>query len=181
FMLTLGVIFLASIASMVLAAEFAIHTLKVTDGPPSTFRNPPPGGFGPGMSLGSQILQAADTDKDNRLSPKEAAEAAERFVHELASDNTGSIDVGTLSGAINRRLFPPPGFRPRRPPYRFLAARFVALIDEDKDGHISPDEAAQFVRQADVGGKGYADMEDIDAAVSDRTGPPPQVADPTLP
>jgi EF hand len=180
FMLTLGVIFLASIASLVLVVGFAVHAPTATGVPPYTFEKPPSGGFGPGMSLGPQILRAADADKDGRLSPKEASEAAERFVREADSAKTGSIDVGALSGAINRRPFPPPEFRPG-PPNRFLAARLVERADADKDGHLSPEEAALFVRKADGDGKGYADTRDIDAALSDRVGPAPPVGDPTPP
>src|SRR4051794_9510685 len=42
----------------------------------------PPGGFGPGTFLAPKVFELADSDKDGRLSPEEAAAAAERFVRE---------------------------------------------------------------------------------------------------
>src|SRR5271163_288025 len=101
---------------------------KARGGPPPGGFGPggpgggPPGGFGPGMFLAPQILEAADADKDSRLSPEEAAKAAERFVRDADKDKKGSLDVRALRDAINRRIGgPPPGVdddepRPGPPP-----------------------------------------------------------------
>src|SRR5580704_5298477 len=70
--------------------------------PASKAQGGPPGGFGPGMFLAPRILEAADADKDKRLSPEEAARAAEGFVRDSDKDRKGSLDVGALRDAINR-------------------------------------------------------------------------------
>ena len=70
----------------------------------------PPGRFGAGNFLAPLVLEAADTDKDGRLSPEEAAKAAERFVRDADSAKKGSIDLDALRDAMNRRMAPPPGF-----------------------------------------------------------------------
>ena len=61
-----------------------------------------PGGFGPGAFLGPRILEAADANKDGRLSPEEAATGADRFVRDADTKKKGSLDEDTLAGAINR-------------------------------------------------------------------------------
>jgi hypothetical protein len=103
-------------------------------GPPGGFGGPagqaggpgrPPGGFGPGgpgaapgqaglpggfnlaKTLAEQIMKVADTDEDDRLSPTEAATAAERFVREADVRKKGSLDSAALALALNRILMPP--------------------------------------------------------------------------
>lgn len=44
----------------------------------------------------------------------------------------------------------------------------VMAADEDHDGRLTPDEAARFVRQADIDGDGTVDAQDIDKRVIDR-------------
>lgn len=170
---------IAILATAVVSAVLAVGYAASTPGAMRdfTFDNPPPGGFGPGLALAPQILSLADADKDGLLTPHEAAGAAERFVREADIGKKGSVDWGGLSGAINRQPTPPPG-RPPGPPHRFLAARVVELLDTDKDGHVTSDEAASFVREADPTARGYIDAGDVAAAPTDRKGPeravPPQ-------
>lgn len=162
---------IAILATAVVSAVLAVGYAASTPGAMRdyTFDNPPPGGFGPGLALGPQILRLADADKDGLLTPKEAAEAAERFVREADTDKKGSVDWGALSGAINRQRTPPPG-RPPALPYGFLASRIVELLDGDKDGHVTPDEAARFVREAAPAARGYIDSGDVVAASRGRKG-----------
>ncbi len=70
----------------------------------------PPGRFGAGNFLAPLVFEATDADKDGRLSPEEAARAAERFVRDADSTKKGSIDLETLRDVMNRRMAPPPGF-----------------------------------------------------------------------
>ncbi len=74
-------------------------------------RRRPPGGFGPGMFLAPRILEAADADKDSRLSPEEAAKAAERFVRDADKDKKGSLDVGCAPGCDQPADRPAAGLR----------------------------------------------------------------------
>ena len=83
-------------------------------GPPPGFGpdGPPPGpggGFGPGTFLAPAIVQAADTDKDGRLSPAEAAKAAEKFIRDADTKKKGSLDNDSLAQAMNQRMGPPGG------------------------------------------------------------------------
>ena len=74
-----------------------------------------PSGFGPGTFLAPRILEAADANKDGRLSPEEAANGAARFVREADTSKKGSLDQGTLAEAINQHIGPPPGSGPGGP------------------------------------------------------------------
>ena len=154
-----------------------------------------PGGFGPGTFLAPQVLEAADADKDGRLSIAEAAGAAEQFIRDADGDKKGSIDAEALGRSINRRIGPPPGFGPGGPPDgpgpgpgpggppggfgpgTFLAPQVVELADADKDGRVSPEEASRaaerFVREADAKQAGSIDADALAGAMNRRMGPPP--------
>ncbi len=96
-----------------------------------------PGGFGPGTFLGPRILEAADANKDGRLSPEEAGKAAERFVREADTKKKGSLDEDTLAGAINQRMGPPPGFGPGGPGGPMGQERkLVKQFDKNADGRL---------------------------------------------
>ncbi len=167
-------------------------------GPPRGFGGPggppggpggPPGGFGPGMFLAPQVLELADSDKDGRLSPDEAAKAAAKFIRDADTDKKGSIDAQALGRAMNKRMGPPPGFgpgvdddEPGGPPPgfgpgTFMAPGIVEYADTNKDGRISPDEAAaaseRFLRDADSKKSGSLDNDALAAAINRRIGPPP--------
>jgi hypothetical protein len=107
-------------------------------GPPGAGPGGGPGGFGPGTFLGPRILEAADTNKDGRLSPEEAAKGAERFVREADTKNKGSLDEDTLAGAINQRLGPPPGFGPGGPMGQ--DRKLVKQFDKDSNGRLDKQE-----------------------------------------
>jgi hypothetical protein len=82
-----------------------------TSGPDDARGGPPPQA-GPGGFLAPWVMGLADANGDGRLTPEEAARAAERFVVDGDRDGSGSIDVGGLASAMNRRKGPPPGFGP---------------------------------------------------------------------
>jgi Ca2+-binding EF-hand superfamily protein len=157
--------------------------------PPPGPGGPPPGpggpgfGFGPGMFIAPTIVKEADADKDGRVSPEEAAKAAEKLVRDADKDKKGSIDADALGRAVNRRMPPPPpGFGPEEPsdefgPGTFMAPGIVEAADTNKDGRISPEEAAKaaekFVRDADKDKKGSLDADALAKAMNQRMGPPP--------
>ena len=111
-----------------------------TGGGPGGPGGPPggPGGFGPGTFLAPRILEAADANKDGRLSPEEAAKGALRFVREADSKKKGSLDEDTLAGAINQRMGPPPGFGPGGPMGQ--DRKLVKQFDKDSDGRLDKQE-----------------------------------------
>lgn len=117
-------------------------------GPPPGFGpgGPPdgpggPGEFGPGTFLGPRILEAADINKDGRLSPEEAAKGAERFVREADTRKKGSLDEDSLAMAINQRMGPPPGFGPGGPGGPMGQERkLVKQFDRDADGRLDKAE-----------------------------------------
>ena len=115
-------------------------------GPPDGPGGPPdgpggPGGFGPGTFLGPRILEAADINKDGRLSPEEAAKGAERFIRDADTRAKGSLDEDTLAMAINQRMGPPPGFGPGGPGGPMGQERkLVKQFDKDADGRLNKSE-----------------------------------------
>ena len=166
------------------------------DGRPPGPGGPPgggPGGFGPGTFLAPRILELADADKDGRLSPDEAARAAEAFVREADAKKAGSIDAETLGRAMNRQMGPPPGFGPDGPgggdpdgppgpgaedfgPGTFLAPGILEAADADKDKKLSPEEAATaartFLQEIDAKKVGSIDAVTLGEAMNRRMGPP---------
>ena len=74
------------------------------------------GGFGPGMFLVRPVLEAADTDRDGKLSRAEFVAATRRLFRECDRDNKGTIDEKALAEAINRLLPRPLGFGGGPPP-----------------------------------------------------------------
>jgi len=177
-------------ASFLLAVLGVLAADKATAQPPGPPPGGPgrpggpggPGGFGPGTFLAPRIIEDADTDKDGRLSPQEAARAAEKLIREADADKKGSLDAAALGRAINQRIAPPgdvpPGDVPPGGfgPGTFLAPRILAAADADKDGRLSPEEAAKaaekFVREADPAGKGPLDGNALADAMNRRMGPP---------
>ncbi len=55
-----------------------------------------------------RILEIADTDKDGRLSPEEASEAAGLQVREAVRPNSESVDFRTLMHLVHYSLMPNP-------------------------------------------------------------------------
>jgi hypothetical protein len=113
-------------------------------GPPDGPGGPPgggpdgPGGFGPGTFLAPRILEAADANKDGRLSPEEAAFGAARFVREADTSKKGSLDQGTLAEAINQHIGPPPGSGPGGPMGQ--ERKLLKQFDKDADGRLDQQE-----------------------------------------
>ena len=96
-----------------------------------------PGDFGPGTFLGPRILEAADLNKDGRLSPEEAARGAERFVRDVDTKKQGSINEDTIAAAINQRMGPGPG-GPGGPMGQ--ERKLVKQFDRDADGRLNKEE-----------------------------------------
>jgi hypothetical protein len=46
----------------------------------------------------------------------------------------------------------------------FLGSLLLKVADTDQDGHLTPEEAASFVRTVDSQGKGWADLREINSA-----------------
>ncbi|AMV37955.1 CotH kinase family protein [Planctomyces sp. SH-PL62] len=135
---------------------------RLIPGPPGmpAFDDPD---FGPGTFFGPVLLEAADADKDGRLSPREATTAAERFVKGRNADKEG-LDAESLAAAVNSSLPGPPGFGPGGPggPPGFGPGggerKLVKTHDKDGDGRLDADErraavAAQKSTQGARGGR----------------------------
>jgi Ca2+-binding EF-hand superfamily protein len=154
----------------------------------------PPGGFGLGTFLAPQVLDLADADKDGRLTPKEAGEAAERLLREADTDKKGALDDGALARAINQKLGPPPGGPGGPPggpggppsggpggpggfgPGGLLARQIVRAADANQDGRLAPEEAREaaerLVREVDEENKGSIGVEALAQALNRRISPP---------
>ncbi len=115
----------------------------------------PPGGFGPGMFLARPVLEAADANRDGKLSKEEFAAVARRLFAECDRGKKGSLDERGLAEGLSR-LFPgppgfpdgpPPGDRPDGPfvgggPGTIFAGALMRRADADKDGKAT---LAEFV------------------------------------
>ena len=109
--------------------------------PPGVAPDDAPGDFGPGSFLAPGIVKAADTNKDGRLSPDEASNAAERFVREAGEKTKGSLDADALAAAMNQRMGPPPGFGPGGPGGPMGQERkLVKKFDKNGDGRLDASE-----------------------------------------
>ncbi len=174
-------------ASMIAIAAASTAVAQGPGGPPGGGPGGP-GGFGPGTFVAPQIVKSADADKDGRLSPDEAAKAAADLVRSADDKKVGSIDAETLAKAINKAFppsdfgggdGPPPGdFGPGN----FLGPQIFGAADANKDGKLSPEEAARsaetFIRDADADKKGSLDANALGAAINRRMGPPPGMGGP---
>jgi hypothetical protein len=103
-------VLVASLLSMTIAGGYVLHHEKrLIAGPPD---RPFHGHFAlphsPEVSRGLAkiIFVSADTNKDDRLSPEEAASAAETFVQTIDKGGEGSIGLYMLADAI--RFLPGP-------------------------------------------------------------------------
>lgn len=109
--------------------------------PPGDGPDDMPDDFGPGTFLAQAIVEAADANKDGRLSPEEAASAAAKFVREADTGKKGSLDGDALAAAMNRRMGPPPGFGPGGPGGPMGQERkLVEKFDKDGDGRLGVQE-----------------------------------------
>ncbi|MGE3818091.1 MAG: CotH kinase family protein [Isosphaeraceae bacterium] len=110
-------------------------------GPPPGFGpDLPPGDFGPGTFLAPRLLEAADANKDGRLTPEEASRAAGRFVREAQN---GVMDEPTLAAALNQSMSPPPGLGPGGPGGPMGQPReLVKEFDKNGDQRLDATERA---------------------------------------
>jgi hypothetical protein len=105
-------VLVASLLSMTIAGGYVLHNEKrLTAGPndrPSHGHFPPPHSPEAGLGLARIIFDSADTNKDGRLSPEEAASAAETFVQTKDKGGEGSISVYTLADSVRFLRGPQP-------------------------------------------------------------------------
>jgi hypothetical protein len=132
-----------------------------------------PGGFGggqaqrPGLLPVKSILDAADANRNGRLSEEEVIAAARKLFAEMDRDRKGSLDEKALTAALEK-LLPAPqgpgggfgrpggggpgGFRPRSPG-TLVAAPVLRQADADRDGKLTEtelvDAAKAMFRDAD--------------------------------
>jgi spore coat protein H len=114
--------------------------------PGMNFGPPGGGGFGPGNFLAPQMLTAADTDKDQKLSRKEFLDLSAKWMSDWDKDTSGSLDEEEFKNGVNASLSPPnaasaetkrpPGFGPGL----FLGPQLLKAADSDKDGKASTAE-----------------------------------------
>ncbi len=127
-----------------LAAERKGTVLAGRFGPPGGGFGPPRG-FGPGQGLAKPILQAADKDKDGKLSKEEMTAAVKALFKALDKDGKGEADQKAMAAGLGKLLPTPafggPGFPGGRPPAGFptLSGMLAkAVVDRaGKGGKVS--------------------------------------------
>jgi Ca2+-binding EF-hand superfamily protein len=146
----------------------------------------PPGGFGPGMFLNKPLMEAADTNKDGKLSREEFMEAAKRFFKECDKDKQGTLDEKALSDGINRLVPPPPNFgggpAPKDGAGKGVAQAIFKRAGTDKDGkltHANFMKAAEaFFHECDQDKNGSLDGKEIAAGINQLFPRPPMFGPP---
>lgn len=98
-----------SLTSLIVAATYVAGAPRRRDFPGpgqvfTSFDDPPPGGFGPGLNTAPSLFRLLDADKDGRLGTDEAAAGIAVLIRDGSDGRAGGADIGGLSGAINRRL-----------------------------------------------------------------------------
>ena len=123
-MLMTGLVLMACIVSMLLAAGFLTRSRNVylrsieRDAATRGMRVRP----GPGIELplARWIFDLADRDQDGSLSDEEAADAASRFIRMNSKDRKQPLDAEALAQVLRANLLPPfepmPPGRVERPP-----------------------------------------------------------------
>ena len=123
------------------AAELGRAVNRLIGPPPGAGPDGPAGDLGPGSFVAPGIVQAADRNKDGRLSAEEAAQAVERFIREAATANKKPLDTQALASVMNRRMGPPPGFGPGGPGGPIGQGRkLLKKFDKDGDGRLDAAE-----------------------------------------
>lgn len=141
------------------------------------------GGFGPGNFHAAQILAAADTDKDQKLSRDEFLDLSTKWLRDWDKDKNGSLDEDEIKNGLNDALGPlpnaaPGGFKPPAGfgPGMFLGPPLLKAADTDKDAKISKAEwAALFgtwFKQWDKGNDDRLDNAELIAGLNLAFGPP---------
>ena len=148
------------------------------DGPSN---GPGPQGFGPGTFFAPRILEEADANKDGRLSPGEAARAAEKLVRDAAPKKQGSVDTartgdGRESVDWSTAEMVRTGPRATSAPGTF-GARILEAADANKDGRLSRRGSAKAPSGSSgswTGGKSESpDADALASAINRQMGPPP--------
>lgn len=114
-----------NLAAMVLAAAYIRQERRGTDPVASTSGRPPmvrprlePGQIRDlaAQAIARQVFEAADVDRDGRLSPAESAAASTGFVEEARTEPGGALDFAALRLSIRKRIGdgePSPGHHAR--------------------------------------------------------------------
>ena len=69
-----------------------------------------PGGFGPGMFIAQPVTEAADADKDGRITAAEWTAMAERWWSQWDKARKGSVNEDQVVEGLSAVFPPPPGF-----------------------------------------------------------------------
>src|SRR5262249_245814 len=138
----------------------------------------PPPAFGPGGGMGGMlaktVLQAADKNKDGKLSKQEFTDAAKKLFTDLDKGKKGNLDEKALIEGVNGLFPPPPGF-PGGPgkggPFggfglgTSLAKSLFKRADANKDGKVTLEEfmkaAEVLFKESDKNKDGFLDEKEI--------------------
>jgi Ca2+-binding EF-hand superfamily protein len=144
-----------------------------------------PGGFGPGQFLVKPILDAADKNKDGKLSREEWTAAAKALFQALAKEGEETLDETAIAAGLDR-LLPGPGRRggPRgfpMPPGQGPRLAKPLLAKAGKDGKLTEASlvaaAGKVFAEADKNKDGKLDAKELTEALN-KIMPRPQLGPP---
>jgi Ca2+-binding EF-hand superfamily protein len=136
-----------------------------------------PGGFrGPGGGMIRPFLEAADTDKDGKLTSAELLAAIKAFYKTVEQDKEGAATVEALEKALEKVLPKPMGFGGFTPPSPTPMFARSIMEKAGKDGKVTEkrltDEAAKQFATADRNKDGKLDEEEMGPALFALFAPP---------
>lgn len=114
----------------------------------------PTGGFGfggppkLGPLLAAPMLEAMDTNKDDKISRDEWLASAKRLFEACEKDKDGSIDLKALTAGLNKQTPPPAEGAPRFDLASLIGNTIFERADANKDGKVTADELQTAARGA---------------------------------
>ena len=165
-LLVIALMIVASVASMGLGAGYVTAGKK--HGPRLPFGTEEGSWvrYSAPLNLSPRLMARCDADGDGRLSPTEASQAAAHFITALDDGREGSVDIARVIQAILKQGNSPHQLAAEEtglgPGSHTTIADWMGMrADRDRDGRLTTDESALFLKSADLDGDGIIDPREL--------------------